>query len=164
MVGKGSPVSENNFWRTPPEIFKYFDDKYHFVFDLAASEENKKCKEFFDEKADSLKQDWHKINGFCWLNPPYGHKLKHWIIKAYEEMLKGAKLCMLVPASVGSIYWHDYVLNKVPVIYFFRSRINFVLPDGTLKKGAMYDSALIVFDKMIGDHTIIEKAPASIKN
>lgn len=147
MVGKPSPVNENNQWETPANIFNYFNSIYHFSFGLAASEHNKKCNLYFDEEANSLIQDWHKIKGFLWLNPPYGKNLKFWIKKAYEEMQKGAKICMLIPASVGTIYWHDYIINKVPMIYFFRSRIQFLMENGEKRAGAMYDSALVVFEK-----------------
>lgn len=157
-MGKAVKVSENNSWGTPDEIFEYFDAIYNFKFDLAASEQNKKCSEFFSEKDNSLIQDWHRINGWLWLNPPYGRNLKLWIKKAHEEMEKGAMICMLIPASVGTLYWHEYIINRVNKIYFFKGRIQFITQDNKKMAGAMYDSALVEFQKVQSKRTIIESA------
>lgn len=150
MVGKAAPVKGNNNWSTPQWFFDYFNEKYQFKVDLAASEDNTKCDEWFDEEQNSLIQDWHTINGWCWCNPPYGHSLHYWLEKAYNEMQLGAKICMLTIASTGTTYWEKYVINKVKLINFIIGRVPFVLPDGSLKNGAMYDSAVIIFDNDFG--------------
>jgi len=150
MVGKATPVKGNNNWSTPQWFFDYFNKQYGFQVDLAANEDNTKCPNWIDETNNSLDQNWSELRTWCWLNPPYGRDLKYWIEKAYYEMNKGAKICMLIPASVGTIYWEKYILNKVKTIYFIIGRVPFVLPDGTLKEGAMYDSAVIIFDKDFG--------------
>jgi len=46
--------------------------------DVAASASNAKCKRFFDEQIDGLKQSWD--NEVVWCNPPYKN-VAQWIKK-----------------------------------------------------------------------------------
>ena len=64
--------SDKNYWETPQDFFNKLNEKYHFTFDLAASDSNAKCKSYFTETDNSLSQDWHRISGNLFLNPPYG--------------------------------------------------------------------------------------------
>jgi hypothetical protein len=45
--------------------------------------------------------------------------------KAHEEMIKGARTAMLVPAGVGANWWRDHVHNKAHVL-LLNGRIMFV--------------------------------------
>lgn len=94
-----------------------------FVWDLAASIQNRKVDNFYSEEQDSLSQDWSQHNGWLWLNPPYA-KIGDWAEKCAEESLTGAKICMLVPASVGSNWYAEFVHNKALVLGL-RPRITF---------------------------------------
>lgn len=148
MVGATSPVKENNNYRTPPEIFWYFNEYMHYQFevDLAADKDNTKCPTFYSENQNALEMDWYKHSGWLWCNPPYGRNLPTWIQKAYIEMYKGAKICMLIPASVGTKYWHCNIINVVDKIMLFDSRIKWIKENGEIVKDSpKYDSALIEF-------------------
>jgi len=145
MVGATSPVKENNEWSTPDWFYNYFNNIYQFKVDLAANRYNSKCISHYDKALDSLIQDWHLIDGWCWLNPPYGRHLHEWIEKAYHEMQLGAKIIMLIPASTGTSYWAKWIWNKVPKIYFIEGRIRFVDPLSKTTDPPKYDSAVIVF-------------------
>jgi phage N-6-adenine-methyltransferase len=94
--------------------------------DLAADDQNTKCNRFLSEREDSLKQDWagcihvahsqsQKSLGIegttAWLNPPYDD-IGKWAKKADESR---ARVIMLVPASVGTNWFRDYVHLKHPV-------------------------------------------------
>jgi phage N-6-adenine-methyltransferase len=93
--------------------------------DLAADEHNKKCPLFIDATKDAFTYDWktsieasHSMSakslsaeGTAWLNPPYDD-IGNWAKKADES---GARVIMLVPASVGSNWFRDYVHLKHPV-------------------------------------------------
>ena len=87
VLNKSLFTSDKQYWETPQAFFDKINAKLHFSFDLAASDTNHKCKHYFTEKDDALKQEWHKIKGNLWLNPPYGRTLKLWVKKAYEESL-----------------------------------------------------------------------------
>lgn len=132
-------------YETPRYIFEKLNKKFNFVFDLAASSQNTKCPKFFSKSDDSLSQDWTSCGeGFLWCNPPY-RAIKPWVRKAWEEMQKGAKICMLIPTSLGSTYWHLYIINKVPAIYFFNGRIKFI-KNGKPQENPPQDNALVIFD------------------
>ena len=44
----------NDNWRTPPEVFQYFDSIYHFKVDVCASESNTLCREYITEEENAL--------------------------------------------------------------------------------------------------------------
>lgn len=94
-----------------------------FTIDLAADATNTKAEKFFTEQDNSLVQEWPPI-GWCWLNPPYG-KIEPWVQKAHDSTWDGVKVAMLVPASVGSGWWFEYVSPKAYVT-FLNPRLTFV--------------------------------------
>lgn len=85
------------------------------VWDLAASAANSFVKSapwtdrnpWFDEAEDSLAQDWHRLKGPLWLNPPFGN-ITPWARKCMEEWKAGAEILLLVPMGSQNWYW-DYV-------------------------------------------------------
>ena len=99
-----------------------------FVWDLAANDSNAVAVGYFDEKANSLIQDWNAIQGWdgpcwLWLNPPFAN-IRPWVKKCWEESQKGAKVACLVPASVGANWWAEYVDGKAHVL-FLQGRLTF---------------------------------------
>jgi len=60
-------------WETPQWLYDKLNEKYHFNLDVAASENNHKCANYFTEKDNALIQDWYGFGAvFC--NPPYSKK------------------------------------------------------------------------------------------
>ncbi len=113
--------------QTPPEFIaavKNLLGIHQFKWDLAASIENAYAPTWFTENVDSLEQCWSNIDGWCWLNPPYAD-IKPWVRKAFEECVIGAKIAMLVPASVGANWWRDYVDSRASV-WFLNGRLTFM--------------------------------------
>lgn len=95
-----------------------------FVWDLAASHENKVCDSCYTEEDDALIQPWNRVQGWNWCNPPFSG-LEDWTSKASKESFKGAQTVMLVPASVGSNWWREWA---EPYAYqtFLNGRVTFV--------------------------------------
>ena len=125
MAGfKGKFDSNRQDWETPKELFDTVDAEFHFTLDAAASENNKKVKEFISAEQDAMTLSWGK--NMCWLNPPYGkgHKLSAWVKKAYQESLTGATTVMLIPARTNTNWFHDYCL-KHGEVRFVRGRPKF---------------------------------------
>ena len=60
MCGSGGVAysSERHDWETPQNFFDALNEEFGFDLDAAASAENAKCREFFDEEADGLSRDW----------------------------------------------------------------------------------------------------------
>ncbi len=106
-------------------------------FDLAADEKNAFCDwvsmhQYFTEEDDALKQEWYKRATprdqpekqlLMWLNPPFGN-IAPWARQCAEESKLGARILFLIPASVGSNWWAEYVHNKAHV-YFLSPRLCF---------------------------------------
>ena len=131
--------SETNEWSTPQDLFDRLNDKWHFELDVCATPGNAKCARYFTAAEDGLSQPWAPY--MCWMNPPYGRAIKHWVKKAYEEGLKGATVVCLIPSRTDTAYWHDYVM-KATEIRFIRGRLKF----GGSKDSAPFPSAIVIFD------------------
>jgi phage N-6-adenine-methyltransferase len=96
---------------TPDDFFQAVVKRFGgFTWDLAADWSNTKCIFYLDEAQNSLTKDWHKLAPGCnlWLNPPYAD-IGRWAVKAACEREFGASIFMLVPASVGSSWYSNFV-------------------------------------------------------
>ena len=128
--------SKTDKWSTPQSFFDKYNAIYNFELDVCANSENAKCANYFDETIDGLKQQW---DGICWMNPPYGTDIKHWLKKAYESSLQGATVVCLIPSRTDTKYWHEYVMKGQ--IEFIKGRLKF----GNAKNSAPFPSAVVVF-------------------
>jgi hypothetical protein len=81
------------------------------------------------------------------MNPPYSRIISDFLKKARDEALySGAKTVALIPANVGTKYFHDYCFDyqAVDSIYFIKGRLKYTLnrmPVGSPR----FDSCLVVF-------------------
>ena len=129
--------SATDQWSTPQDLFDRLDKRWQFELDVCANESNAKCVRYFTEHANGLAQPWAPFT--CWMNPPYGRAIKHWIRKAYEEGQRGATVVCLIPSRTDTAYWHDYVMKGE--IEFLRGRLKF----SDAKNSAPFPSAIVVF-------------------
>lgn len=129
--------SETDLWATPQDLFDKLNAKYGFTLDVCAVAENAKCARFFSPEDDGLQQPWQ---GVCWMNPPYGRTIGHWMAKAYASSKAGATVVCLVPARTDTAWWHDYAVHGD--IEFLRGRLKF----GGHKNNAPFPSAIVVFN------------------
>ena len=128
--------SKTDMWATPVWFFEYYNNIFRFDLDVCASAENAKCEIFYTEEDDGLSQEW---GGNCWMNPPYGREIIHWMRKAYESSLSGATVVCLVPARTDTKWWHEYAMKGD--IEFIRGRLKF----GDAKNSAPFPSAVVIF-------------------
>ena len=116
--------SENMCWGTPQDIFDDLNNEFHFTLDAAASDKNAKCKKYYTEKENSLKQSWD-AGGAVFCNPPYGRDIKNFVRKAYEESKKiKYPIVMLIPARTDTQYFHDYIYGKAEIRFIRESFIS----------------------------------------
>lgn len=140
MKKQFSTIHGNSF-ETPDWLFKSLDGEFNFTFDLACTRKNAKTENgFFYPETNSLDQDWHKIDGWLWLNPPYS-PLKPWIKKAQQESLLGAKIVVLCPPILSTRYFSEVSPSE---IRFIVGRVPFIL-NGTEMRANTSDSAVIIF-------------------
>lgn len=110
---------------TDPKFWEILNKRFNFVWDLACTEENCLIQSagFTYPEYDALKEDWFEFGGWLYLNPPF-KDIKPWAEKCYKESLKGAKIVLLTPASVGSVWFNDWVFQKAH-IFFLKGRLTF---------------------------------------
>jgi len=128
--------SNTDLWATPQELFDRLNDKYGFTTDVCALPDNAKCPHFYTPEDDGLVQKWE---GVCWMNPPYGRVIGHWMKKAYDSSLSGVVVVCLVPARTDTAWWHNYAMRGE--IEFLRGRLKF----GNAENSAPFPSAIVVF-------------------
>jgi len=136
-INAGMLSSNTDKWSTPQKFFDECSIKYGpFDIDVCADSNNAKCKIYFDEITNGLKQIW---SGKCWMNPPYGRSITEWMRKAYESSGNGTVVVCLVPARTDTKWWHDYAMKGD--ITFIKGRLKF----GSAINSAPFPSALVVF-------------------
>ncbi|TDF41941.1 phage N-6-adenine-methyltransferase [Alteromonadaceae bacterium M269] len=121
----------NDLWETPPEIFAYYNRRFHFVLDAAASKLNAKCEIYLTEKDDALTKDWAQIvkqntaetpyANYVWVNCPYSQPYP-WVEKALETKQNGVGVVMLLNHD-NSCKWFAKALTAVNEIHCFVSNL-----------------------------------------
>lgn len=117
-------------YQTPPEFINSVKELLNiqeFYFDLAADAFNAQAERFYTVENSSLTKDWAALapkGQWMWLNPPYD-KIGDWAYKCFKESCRGAYIALLVPASVGSNWYRDFVHRRASV-FFLNKRIQFV--------------------------------------
>lgn len=125
VMPEQKPGRSEQVVETPPDFIKAIKSRlgiHEFAIDLAANKDNAKAHQFYSEDDDALIQGW-VFEGWDWCNPPYSD-IEPWVAKAAIESQKGAKVAMLLPASVGSNWWATHVDRKAYVT-FLNGRITF---------------------------------------
>lgn len=119
----GSKTKEKNrdLWQTPKFVFDHYNKRFNFTHDVAASELNHLCDEYFTVDDDALSRDWGTVN---WLNPPYSETEK-WIQKAIDQAVTGKVTVMLVPAAT-SVAWFANAMTRASEVEIITGRIGFV--------------------------------------
>jgi phage N-6-adenine-methyltransferase len=147
VILKKMQVSETtNSWITPDDLFRQLDQEFHFTLDVCADDSNAKCKTYFTEKQNGLKQSW--ANHICWMNPPYDN-IESWMLKALIELKlnKTITVCLLPTRTDVKWFW-EYVIDNAE-IRFIKGRLKFTrgIYDGSVRKPyvAPYPSMIVVF-------------------
>jgi len=141
-INAGMMSSKTDQWGTPQDYFDQVNGEFHFDLDVCAEDWNAKCKDYISPEQDALSVEWH--GNVCWMNPPYGREIGHWMKKAVEEWKRdeGRTVVCLVPARTDTAWWHDFAMQGE--IRFLRGRLKFVSPEGG-KDAAPFPSALVIY-------------------
>lgn len=143
--------SKSDEWRTGKEIFKWLNDIYHFVADVAADHHNHLCEKYITKQQNALYVNW--ADCFCttakiewvFLNCPFSN-IEDWLKKAAIEMNKGLGVVMLLPYT-GQLYWKELVVEKATKIYMIYGRLPYLHPEtGMPHKKCNFPSAIVIFD------------------
>lgn len=132
---------------TPPEFIRsvlHFLDIEYFAMDFAAEVGLTVSETYFDKEMDALSLDWHKYlssRQWGWLNPEYAD-IAPWVRKCAEEKECGANIAVLVPASVCTNWWRDYV-HDIADVRFPTGRLTFTGHTASYPK----DLALLLYSR-----------------
>lgn len=116
-----TPLNIRDLWQTPKELFNTLNKEFWFEMDVAASDTNKLCDNFFDANDNALLRDWHLCN---WCNPPYSD-IAPWVSKAIEQHKKGSTTVMLVPSDT-SVKWFKRAYESCNEVRFISGRVSFI--------------------------------------
>lgn len=133
----------------PGKSFQAFATPHEFIhavverwgplsWDLAADETNviPGVNGYFSKEQNSLLQDWRSLDGNLWLNPEYAD-ISPWACKLAEECSsRKAFSHFLVPASVGSNWYHAFCHNH--------GYVNLLSPRMSFDGKGMYPKDLIL--------------------
>lgn len=139
MLNNSLFSSKTEEWATPQHLYDMLNIEFCFNLDVCATYENAKHENYYTKEQDALSKKWE---GICFMNPPYGRRIKDWIKKAYESALAGATVVCLLPARTDTSWWHDYCATSED-IRFIRGRLKF----GDSKNSAPFPSVIVVFKK-----------------
>lgn len=127
---KQKPGRSKQDYETPADLIAAVERRFGpIAFDLAAVATNAKAAEFYTPAEDALVQDWTRLEGLLWLNPPFAD-IAPWARKCMESILgphrrRFEALLLLVPASVGSNWFADFVHTRATVLAL-NPRLTFV--------------------------------------
>lgn len=118
--------------QTPPEFIEAVSERFGYIdLDLAATAANAVVPHFFGPDSplheDALAPHCKWLppsDGLLWLNPPFAN-ITPWATKCVTESEAGASIALLVPASVGSNWFNNYVRPYAYVLEL-APRIKFV--------------------------------------
>jgi phage N-6-adenine-methyltransferase len=112
-------------YETPQEFIDAVERRFgRITCDLAATKENAKCAAYITPERDTFTVEWHKLSGLLWLNPEY-KDIRRWVKKCADEAVLGAHIALLIPASVSTNYFADYVYGY-SLVMPIRPRLTFV--------------------------------------
>lgn len=139
-----TPETIRDLWRTPKAVFDYYDRRFCFTGDIAASELNALCPCYIDHESNSLSDG---VNWFPrgWLNPPYSN-IGPWVNKAIDQMKFGALTVMLLPADT-SVKWFKTAFENCTECHFISGRLAFISEEtGKPVPGNNKGSVVFIFD------------------
>lgn len=140
--------SASDEWSTPQDLFDELNDEFKFTLDPCATEENAKCKKFYNIMNNGLSYSWQGERVFC--NPPYSkNQIKDWLNKGAKSCFyENALSVFLIPARTDTVWFHEHIWDRhshrpwINVeIRFLKGRLKF----GDSKNSAPFPSMIVVF-------------------
>jgi phage N-6-adenine-methyltransferase len=127
-------------WETPQDLFDELNKEFDLQLDVCATNENRKCDNWYTKEIDGLGQNWSTWGYNCWMNPPYGREIGKWVHKAYLQSQRGCTVVCLLPARTDTKWFHDFIYGKAE-IRFIKGRLKF----GGCKNSAPFPSMIVIF-------------------
>lgn len=169
MVHKRSDdiATKKGEWGTPLPLFNVLNRMHGpFEIDLAASQENTKCEQYFDMEINSLECDWREYKrGF--LNPDYSKGvLEPFMEKVVEETRRpGLRIVVLIPLAADTEWFQTYAMQAAHH-HYISGRVRYVgkRKDGSIvKQTPSFPSCIAVFDKSLEEFGGLPRLMSTIR-
>ena len=153
--GTKTKESIRDLWQTPKWLFDYYNKRFNFTCDFAASLDNALCEHYFSEPDEngeggalgcSPQDGCLDGSGAVWCNPPYSN-ITPWVQKCYKMAeVTGKVFVMLIPADT-SAKWFKLAFENCSECHLISGRLSFVNAD-TQKpvNGNNKGSVVFIFD------------------
>lgn len=136
------PSLADDEFETPDQLFRKLCEEYEIkpTLDVAATTENRRCRNFFTKQDSALEQDWTED---FWCNHPHTMHAE-FVEKCFLEVQKNnIKGLMIIPANCcRTKYWHQYIEGKMKY-YAIKGAIRF-LKNGRPSKDTSRNAYLVV--------------------
>lgn len=141
-----TPETIRDLWRTPKAVFDYYDKRFNFKYDLAASDDNALCETYFTESDNAFTCDHEGFNGSVWCNPPYSN-ITPWVCLCRDvSKWSNQTVVMLIPADT-SVKWFKLAFDNCTECHFISGRLAFINEEtGKPVSGNNKGSVVFIFD------------------
>lgn len=133
-------------WQTPQGLFERLNKQYKFDLDLAASDNNTKCQNFFS-KENSYLSNTLKGQPNAWLNPPFSLAYEFFkkvgIDFTSQDNADAMAVCIYKSSNMEASVWQEQILPKASWVLILKKRTNYIDPEQTDRDSAPFGSALI---------------------
>lgn len=142
-----TPPAIRDLWRTPEFVFNYYDRRFEFHVDLAASDGNKLCQQCYSAERSAFTY-CKRVHGNVWCNPPYSD-IGPWVELCTRLAREtGCVFVMLLPADT-SVKWFAEAMRECSECHLISGRLSFISEEtGEPVSGNNKGSAVFIFDPL----------------
>lgn len=120
-----TPKEIRDLWRTPKAVFEYYNKRFNFEWDLAASDENALCEKYFTAENSAFNCDQSSFYGAVFCNNPYSN-ITPWVMLCIDISQKSnVPVVMLIPADT-SVKWFKLAFENCTECHFISGRLSFI--------------------------------------
>ena len=156
---------ERDSWATPQWVYDYFDRRFIFSADIAASATNHKHSVFLTENDDALSVDILDVvskGSYVWCNPPYS-KVMPWIELAERNQAKGVGTVLLLKNDSSTQWFKRCHESASRIIFVVGGRIQFLQPSENVEKSSNnFSSVVVVYEPSKSSEAIYEGLPIEV--
>lgn len=119
-----TPANIKDLWQTPRELFDRLNKEFNFDTDVAASDLNHLCANYFTEENSGLLAEWGSVN---FINPPFSN-ITPWVQWSKVQHELGKTNVMVLPSDT-SVKWFKEAFDSCNEVRFISGRISFINAD-----------------------------------
>ena len=130
-----TPGEIRDLWQTPKFVFDYYNSRFSFTVDMAASKDNALCDRLINEEDDALNKDTISdvvmsafecgVKPVFWCNPPYSD-IMPWVSQCVNIANDHkVPVVMLIPADT-SVKWFKAAFRNCTECHFISGRLAFI--------------------------------------